>query len=81
MNELGNISQDKNMYILKKYARIGQAFSTTKQIIEIQKEKIITIPDIERPYVSLEREDKIFVFTDGCGNISQDLADIINEEF
>lgn len=58
------------MYILKYYARIGLAFSTTKHVLKIPPENIVEIDDIEKPYKNLEGEDKIHIFTDGCGNIS-----------
>ena len=54
---------------LKRQARIGQIFSGTKFIHELTNEEMEKIDDIKRG-------DS--VFTDGCGNISPNLAGMID---
>ncbi|CDW77053.1 rna-directed rna polymerase [Stylonychia lemnae] len=71
MSSMGNFSKEQN--ILKRYARRGQCFSTTKFIVNLDKhEAQLGIPDIKR---------NGFVFTDGCGYISPQLAQIVSEQF
>lgn len=70
---------------MKRHARIGQGFSTTKHILDIPKECIEPIRDIERtvPNPIPDDPEKFikYVFSDGSGNISGDLADLINKRY
>lgn len=69
MKSMGNFSQEKN--ILKRYARRGQCFSTTKFIVNLNDEQVmLNVPDIKK---------NGFIFTDGCGYISSELAQIISD--
>jgi len=55
-------------------ARIGQNLSDTVQIIDLtvsQINKLLDIKDYSTKYI----------FTDGCGNISQELAELVDKEF
>lgn len=64
IGSMGSFEHEKN--ILKRYARRGQCFSTTKQITQIAKERIfLYYPDISR---------NGHEFSDGCGIIHPDLA-------
>ncbi len=64
ISSLGEFSKETN--ILKKYARRGQCFSTSKFIIQLRADEIVThIPDVRK---------NEFLFTDGCGYISEELA-------
>ena len=64
MRSMGDFSQEKNM--LKRYARRGQCFSTTKFILQLDKSEVTyNLPDVKR---------NGFIFTDGCGYISPELA-------
>jgi RNA-dependent RNA polymerase len=61
------------------YARRGQCFTTTKFITKLEGSQLQLIDDIE-----LQKEDdpyEKYCFTDGCGNISNALCDMINEKF
>jgi RNA-dependent RNA polymerase len=74
INELG-YGFELEEVLLKRYARRGQAFSTTKYIITVPPECIETIDDVIKPYKYInkdtqEEESGIYTFTDGCGNIS-----------
>ena len=61
---MGDFSKEKN--ILKRYARRGQCFSTTKNVANLTEEQVVQYyPDIER---------NGFCFSDGCGFIHPDLA-------
>ena len=58
---------------MKRYARRGQCFSTTKNVMQLTKNEVyIGYPDIER---------NGFCFSDGCGWIRPDLAMEIAREF
>ena len=71
MNSMGDFSKESN--ILKRYARRGQCFSTSREIMQLDSTYIrFDHPDIER---------NGHVFTDGCGTISQSLAKIVSEKF
>ena len=68
---MGSFDFEKN--ILKRYARRGQCFSTSKFIMSLEKDKVIfNYPDIKR---------NGYTFTDGCGQISYSLATKISKEF
>ena len=58
---------DKERNTLKRYARIGQFFSVSKEICNLKPEEVTkgVLPDIER---------NGHCFTDGVGNISPELA-------
>lgn len=56
-------------------ARMGQCFTTTRQVSGISVPKLRPIPDIER-----QRGDRIWNFTDGVGKISSFLARMIANE-
>ena len=51
--------------VLKREARKGMLLSTTKEIVNLNPSEISYIDDIKR---------NGFTFSDGCGNISSDLA-------
>lgn len=71
IKSLGNFENEKN--ILKKYARRGQCFSTTKFICQLSEENLVfDVPDIIR---------NGYNFTDGCGMISQELSSLISQQF
>ena len=70
MESMGDFSNEKN--ILKKYARRGQCFSTTKHIMNIDQDEIEIVKDII---------NNGFTFTDGCGKVSSEIAEIIAHEF
>ena len=61
---MGNFDSEKN--ILKKLARKGQCFSTSKLIEKLGSE------NVEFGYPDIKRND--FCFTDGVGYISTELA-------
>ena len=68
---MGQFDLEKN--ILKRYARRGQCFSTTKFVTRLREEMVEQgLPDIERDG---------FVFSDGCGYIHPDLAMEIARDF
>mmetsp|Transcript_15834 Transcript_15834/g.21430 ORF Transcript_15834/g.21430 Transcript_15834/m.21430 type:complete len:183 (+) Transcript_15834:1280-1828(+) len=68
---MGDFSKEKN--ILKKYARRGQCFSTSKRICELTSEQVtFGLADIER---------NGYTFTDGVGYISPSLARKAAEHF
>lgn len=56
-------------------ARISQAFSTTEPSITVEAEEMFAIPD-KKPYYGSP-----FLFTDGVGTVSQEIADEIWEGF
>ena len=56
---MGNFSQEKN--VLKKFARKGQCFSTSRFICNMLPDQVNSIEDIQR---------NGFTFTDGVGYIS-----------
>lgn len=61
---MGNFSHEKN--ILKKFARRGQCFSTSKKVCELKPDQLTCgLADIER---------NGYIFTDGVGYISPELA-------
>jgi RNA-dependent RNA polymerase len=66
---MGNFSHIK--IIVKYAAKIGQCFSTTREIKRIRVPHIIRVPDIER---------NGYCFSDGVGIISPFLACLISEE-
>ena len=63
IQELGDFTMETNIY--KNASRRGQCLSSTIYITTLQKENIIEIPDIRK---------NRYVFTDGIGQISTDLA-------
>ncbi len=63
MKEQGDFSKETNVH--KNAARRGQCLSTTSFIVTLKPEQIIKIKDLER---------NGYVFTDGIGMISTDLA-------
>ncbi len=67
---MGNF--DKETVPLKKMARQGQLFSTTKTITELSANEIETICDIER---------NGYCFTDGIGNISAEVKKLIDNKY
>ena len=69
---MGQFEQERNM--LKKYARIGQFFSVSKEICTLDQDQIKRgmIDDIER---------NGYNFTDGVGSISPKLAVEISKKF
>ena len=68
---MGNFDSEKN--ILKKFARRGQCFSTSKLICKLEKENVqFSYPDIKR---------NGHCFTDGVGYISQEIAQEIAKDF
>ncbi|TNV86912.1 hypothetical protein FGO68_gene10314 [Halteria grandinella] len=87
ISQLGKFSDSDGM--LKMYARRGQCFTTTKQIIDLEMGKhILKIDDIKRVREDIDERDKeqkkiveYYTFTDGCGNISAALCDEINIKF
>ena len=71
MDSMGSFDHEKN--ILKRYARRGQCFSTTKHVCHLNFDEVcINHPDIER---------NGFVFSDGCGLIHPDLASEIAKKY
>lgn len=61
---MGNFEKEKN--ILKKFARKGQCFSSSKYVCTLKKSEVqLALPDIKR---------NGFTFTDGVGYISSALA-------
>ena len=68
---MGSFEHEKN--ILKRYARRGQCFSTTKNVTTLSKDDVsLSLPDIERDG---------FNFSDGCGLIHPDLAQQIANKY
>jgi RNA-dependent RNA polymerase len=61
---------------LKKLARIGQCFSGTKFIVELNKNELVEINDI-----NTKDGEKEYCVSDGCGNISMELAVLIDKEY
>jgi RNA-dependent RNA polymerase len=71
IQSMGNFEKEKN--ILKRYARRGQCFSTTKMFQTISKDEVnLCYPDIERDG---------YVFSDGCGLIRPDIAQEIAAKY
>lgn len=77
---------EKEKIVLKKEARKGQLFSGTKYIEDLaklqkdQKEIIMEeIPDIERK--NPNTNEVLFTFSDGIGNISAELAALIDKQY
>lgn len=68
---MGNFDSEKN--VLKKLARKGQCFSTSKLICKLQKE------DVDFGYPDIERNGHCF--TDGVGYISPEIALEIAKDF
>ncbi|KAF9389237.1 hypothetical protein BGX21_000151 [Mortierella sp. AD011] len=66
---MGDFSRIKS--IAKYAARMGQCFSSTRAIAELTKDEVQTVPDIERDNHN---------FSDGCGRISNTLAQMIGME-
>ena len=78
--ELGKFKDDEGL--LKMYARRGQCFTTTKFIAKLGKYQLKIINDVKRQKQDdPDDPDGDYTFTDGCGNISTALADVINEQF
>jgi len=70
LSELGDFSREENRF--KRLARQGQPLSTSKFICHIAQDNIKVIPDIER---------NGYNFSDGCGNMSKELALVIAKKF
>lgn len=76
--ELGKFKDDEGL--LKMYARRGQCFTTTKFIAKLGKYQLKIINDVKRRKEDdPDDPDGDYTFTDGCGNISEALGDVINE--
>ena len=68
---MGNFDSETN--ILKKFARKGQCFSTSKLICELKPDEVtFGVEDIKR---------NGFCFTDGVGYISSELANAVAKDF
>ena len=65
LREMGDFNDEHNKY--KNASRRGQCASSTTPINFLQKENIIEIPDIKS-------SDQKYIYTDGIGTISYDLA-------
>jgi RNA-dependent RNA polymerase len=59
-------SFDSEPNILKRYARRGQCFSTSRFILKL------VMREIDYSFEDIKRNG--YVFTDGCGEISPELA-------
>lgn len=71
IDSMGDFTKEKN--ILKRYARRGQCFSTTKNVQVLKPSQIVfNYPDIER---------NGHTFSDGCGYIHPQLASDIAKKF
>lgn len=68
----GEFDSEKN--ILKRMARIGQNLSGTIFIVDLTSDQISEVLDV-RDY-SMK-----YIFTDGCGNLSAELAELVDKEF
>ncbi|CDW76328.1 rna-dependent rna polymerase [Stylonychia lemnae] len=68
---------------LKMFARIGQCFSTTKFVCKLNNEENIrSIEDIKiKKTDDIYDKEGMYTFTDGCGNISEELCDEIAQMF
>ncbi|KAJ9708546.1 hypothetical protein PVL29_000538 [Vitis rotundifolia] len=64
---MGDFSQIRN--VAKYAARLGQSFSSSKETLKVAKHEIEIIPDIE-----IHRDGTTYVFSDGIGKISAELA-------
>ena len=74
---MGNF--DKEKIPLKKMARQGQLFSGTKLIDELRAEEIERIEDIK--ILDEVTKEELYCFTDGIGNISPELANLIDRKY
>lgn len=81
INNMGTFDDSQGM--LKMFARRGQCFSTTVFICSLNEvDNIRDIPDISVKRTDDEEgKDELYVFTDGCGNISPELCEQIAEKF
>jgi len=70
MADLGDFSREENHFT--RLARQGQPLSTSKFVCHIAHDKIKVIPDIKR---------NGYNFSDGCGNMSKELALLIAKKF
>ncbi|RVW89216.1 RNA-dependent RNA polymerase 1 [Vitis vinifera] len=66
-SRMGDFSQIRN--VAKYAARLGQSFSSSKETLKVAKHEIEIIPDIE-----IHRDGTTYVFSDGIGKISAELA-------
>ncbi|KAL5746664.1 hypothetical protein ACOSP7_027810 [Xanthoceras sorbifolium] len=66
---MGDFSDIKN--VAKFAARLGQSFGSSKEALHVHGSEVGIIPDVET-----ERGGKKYVFSDGIGKISADLAHI-----
>ena len=71
MDSMGSFDHEKN--ILKRYARRGQCFSTTKKVLQLEE------ADVNQNFPDVQRNG--FVFSDGCGFISPGLAQLIADRY
>ncbi|KAJ8753412.1 hypothetical protein K2173_019811 [Erythroxylum novogranatense] len=69
-NRMGDLSEIKN--VAKYAARLGQSFSSSRETFNVGRHEIETIPDVE-----VERGGVKYVFSDGIGKISAELAQSI----
>jgi len=69
----GEFEQEKN--VLKRMARIGQNLSDTVPIVDL------TVSQINNKLLDIKDYSLKYIFTDGCGNISQELAELVDKEF
>ncbi len=81
LSEMGTFDAEK--IPLKKMARQGQLFSGTKAITTLDPTPGYEIEDILDIEIEqqVEGETVKYCFTDGIGNISGDLASLINEKY
>lgn len=81
-NWMGNFD---SITLLSKYAaRLGQCFSRAQPTIVVRPEQLVEIPDVEKTVtVSVKgvRHETTYCFTDGCGEISLDLAEKIAQAY
>ncbi|KAL5812619.1 hypothetical protein ACOSQ3_027569 [Xanthoceras sorbifolium] len=67
--EMGDFSDIKN--VAKFAARLGQSFGSSREALHVHGNEVEIIPDVE-----MERGGITYVFSDGIGKISADLAHI-----
>lgn len=72
VSRCGIFDHEKN--VLKKHARIGQNFTTSRRVVEL-------LPNIETDLNFEDIKRNGFVFTDGCGEISTELAELVAKTY
>ncbi|KAJ8753360.1 hypothetical protein K2173_019759 [Erythroxylum novogranatense] len=72
-NWMGDLSEIKN--VAKYAARLGQSFSSSRETFNVGRHEIETIPDVE-----IEIGGVKYVFSDGIGKISVELAQRIGQK-